>query len=138
MAGGQQRESDRYNGSLQASSTPSSKNAYSHGYGLGFSSSVSPSGGLGSLESRGLTASFSPARSSMSDKILGSQESSTSTAYLEPFGGAVKCYPPPSTLKPKAPSEVSLIFKGQAGNLILQTSCMYMPPLLALKDLLDT
>ena len=137
MAESQQRESDRYNGRMQASSTPSSKSAYSHGYGLGFSSGVSPSGGLSSLESQGLTASFSPARSIISDDILGSQESSTSTAYLEPFGGADKFYPPPSPLKPKAPSEVSLPFKGQAAFPILETLYMYMPPLLTQYDQLD-
>ena len=137
MAGGLQRESDRYNGSLQASSTPSSKSAYSQGYGLGFSSGVSPSGGLGGLESQGLSASFSPARSSMSDEILGSQESSTSTAYLEPFGGADKFYPPPSPLKPKAPSEVSPPFRRQAAVPILQIACLYVPPLLALSKWLD-
>ena len=140
MAGGLQRESDKYNGSLQASSIPSSKSAYSQGYGLGFSSGVSPSGGLGmgGLESQGLSASFSPARSSMSDEILGSQESSTSTAYLEPFGGADKFYPPPSPLKPKAPSEVSTPSRRQAAFPILQISCLYMPLLLALSNRLAT
>ena len=127
MAGSQQRESDRYNGSLQTSSTPSSKSAYPHGYGLGFSSGVSPSGGLGGPESRGL--SFSPGRSSMSDEILSSQESSSSTAYLEPFGGADKFYPPPSPLKPKAPSEASLPYKRHAVVPLLQNSCLYVPPL---------
>ena len=134
MAGGLQRESDKYNGSLQASSAPSSKGASSQGYGLGFSSGVSPSGGLGGLESRGLSASFSPARSSMSDEVLGSQESSTSTAYLEPFGGADKFYPPPSPLKPKAPSEVSLPFKEQAAVPMPQISCLRVSPLLALSN----
>ena len=134
MAGGLQRESDRYNGSLQAPSTPSSKGAYSQGYGLGFSSGVSPSGGLGGLESRGLSASFSPARSSMSDEVLGSQESSTSTAYLEPFGGADKFYPPPSPLKPKAPSEVSLHSRNKLLFQCLKSHVCGVSPLLALSN----
>ena len=138
MAGGLQRESDKYNGSQQASSTPSSRSAYSQGYGLGSSSGVSPSGGLGSLESRGLGGSFSPVRSSMSDEILGSQESSTSTAYLEPFGGADKFYPPPSPLKLKAPSEVSPPFRRQAAIPMPQKLYLHVPPLLALSNQLGT
>ena len=86
----------------------SSKSSQSSGYGLG-SSAFSQFGGLNGLESRGLGASYSPARSSFSEEALGSQESTTSTAFLEPFGGAdnVKFYPPPSPLKPQPAQDVS-------------------------------
>ena len=65
---------------------------------------------------RGLGISFSPAHSGMSEDVLGSQESTTSTAYLEPFGGADRFYPPPSPLKPRPANDVS-------------TSVMPIPPL---------
>ena len=56
---------------------------------------------------RGLDTSFSSARSGMSEDVLGSQESTSSTAYLEPFGGADKFYPPPSPLKPRPANDGS-------------------------------
>ena len=104
----QPRDSDKYNGSLLESPVHGSKSSQSSGYGLG-SSAFSQFGGLSGLESRGLGASYSPARSSFSEEALGSQESTTSTAFLEPFGGAdnVKFYPPPSPLKPQAAQDVS-------------------------------
>ncbi len=99
------RDSDKYNGGLLESPRQSSK---SSSYGLG-SSAFSQFGGLDGLESRGLGTSYSPARRSFSDDVLGSQESTTSTAFLEPFGGAdnVKFYPPPSPLKPQPANDVS-------------------------------
>ncbi len=102
------RDSDKYNGSLLESPVHSSKSSQSSGYGLG-STAFSQFGGLNGLESRGLGASYSPARSSFSEEALGSQESTTSTAFLEPFGGAdnVKFYPPPSPLKPQPAQDVS-------------------------------
>lgn len=101
------RDSDKYNGSLLESPVHSSKSSQSLGYGLG-SSAFSQFGGLNGVESRGLGTSYSPARSSYSEEVLGSQESTNSTAFLEPFGGAdnVKIYPPPSPLKPQPAHDV--------------------------------
>ena len=103
------RDSDKYNGGLVESPVHSSRSSQSSGYGLGSSSAFSQYGGLNGLESRGLGTSYSPARSSYSEEVLGSQESTNSTAFLEPFGGAdnLKIYPPPSPVKPQPANDVS-------------------------------